>query len=39
VGVEGDDIYLNRDRAVAAGTDRQDAVLAPSAARPFPGPP
>jgi prepilin-type processing-associated H-X9-DG protein len=38
VGVGGDDIYVNRRRQVAAGLDRDDTVLAASAARPDPFP-
>lgn len=34
VGFEGDDIYLNKARRIAAGLDRMDAVLGCSAAKP-----
>jgi hypothetical protein len=36
VGVEGDDIYLNRNNVSAAGLDRFDAVLAPGNFQPYP---
>ena len=37
VGIDGDDIYLNRDRRVRAGVCRDDSVLGASDARPYPG--
>jgi prepilin-type processing-associated H-X9-DG protein len=36
-GINGDDIYLNRNNRQAAGVDRSDAVLGPSGASPWPG--
>jgi prepilin-type processing-associated H-X9-DG protein len=35
VGVGGDDIYVNRNKQVAAGLDREDTVLGASTARPW----
>jgi prepilin-type processing-associated H-X9-DG protein len=36
VGIDGDDIYLNRNQLIEAGLDRFDAVLGASGFRPYP---
>jgi prepilin-type processing-associated H-X9-DG protein len=36
VGLDGDDIFLSRERRMEAGRDRRDSVLGPSGASPMP---